>query len=383
MNPLRILALNWRCLEHPQAGGSEINLFAQARHWVQEGHEVTVFCAQPDGAPLSRTAVVDGINVYRRGSRLTVYLWAAWFLLLNGRRFDRILDVANGIPFFAPLFSRTPSVLLIHHVHDRQWYSEFPAAIARVGRWIELEVVPWIYRRHSIIAVSPTTGDALVEIGVRPEQIEIVYNGVERPAELPQRRQRGGQHVVYVGRFKRYKRVHLLIHAIAELRAEFPDVQLDLVGDGDARPELEQLVADLGLADNVSFYGFVDERIKGRIMCSATVFATPSMHEGWGLSVIEANAFGCPAVAYNVPGLKVAIRDGETGLLAEDDAGFRDAIGALLRDPALRAQLSRQALEWATHFDWQVSAQKTLELLRNARRGSRPGGEPAWLAQRA
>ena len=101
---LRILALNWRCLQHPQCGGSEINLFEQARVWAREGHGVTVVCADPGRQyALERDDVVDGINVRRMGGRLTVYLHAALFLLRHSRDYDCVLDVANGIPFFAPL----------------------------------------------------------------------------------------------------------------------------------------------------------------------------------------------------------------------------------------------------------------------------------------
>jgi glycosyltransferase involved in cell wall biosynthesis len=342
-----------------------MNLFGQARRWVRNGHKVTVFCADPGRkhAP-RRDETIDGIDVRRRGGRFTVYLHAAVFLLLYSHRFDRILDVTNGIPFFAPLFSRKPVVLLVHHVHYRQWFVEFPFPLAAVGWFLERRVVPFLYKRRPVIAVSPTTRDALVDkTGMRASQIHIIYNGVNGPKSNTKIAYQGERRVAYVGRIKRYKRLDRLIRMIPALLKEFPDVQLDIAGSGDAQPELEALIGELGLQDHVVVHGFVDERKKTEILGRAAVFATPSMHEGWGLSAIEANSYGCPAVAYDVPGLRVAIWNGKTGLLAENDDSFCRALSTFLRDADTRRRYSDAARDWAGRFTWETSARETLEVL--------------------
>jgi glycosyltransferase involved in cell wall biosynthesis len=145
-----------------------------------------------------------------------------------------------------------------------------------------------------------------------------------------------------------------------------PGIELDIAGDGDARPEVEALVADLGLADRVRIHGQVSEELKVDLLERAVVFATPSMHEGWGLSVIEANTVGCPAVAYDVPGLSVAIQHDRTGLLAQDDESFAGAIATILNDPERRSRYSAAARTWAERFDWDVSARETLRIVRAA-----------------
>jgi glycosyltransferase involved in cell wall biosynthesis len=215
-----------------------------------------------------------------------------------------------------------------------------------------------------VIAVSPTTRDALVAAGFASEQIQVVYNGVQKSQHASATVGNGtGVRIAYVGRLKRYKRIDLLLSAVARLRTEFPDIHLDLAGDGDARPQLEALIEQLQLQPHVTVHGFVDEQTKSAILRAATVFATPSMHEGWGLSVIEANAHGCPAVAYDVPGLRVAIRHGETGLLAGTHSAFEQALASILRSPALRERLSAGACKWAGKFSWESTALATLEVL--------------------
>jgi glycosyltransferase involved in cell wall biosynthesis len=380
---LNILALNWRCVRHPQAGGAEINLFEQAKRWVSDGHRVTVFCADPgrEHAP-ERDEVVDGIEVVRRGGRFTVYAYAAVFLLLNSRRFDRVLDVANGIPFFAPLFSSRPVVLLVHHVHNQQWFAEFSPPAAAVGWFLERRVVPLLYKRRPVISVSPTTRDALVKTGVSGSQIRVVYNGVEPPQRTAEAAHSAQCRIAYVGRIKRYKRLERLVRIIPALREEFPNVHLDIAGSGDATPAIEALVEELGVRDHVSVHGFVDDQKKGEILGGATVFATPSMHEGWGLSVIEANAHGCPAVAYDVPGLRAAIRHGETGLLAADNEGFRRALSFFLGDPDARKRYSMAARRWADGFTWEASARETLEVLHTGRVSPAPRPKEAGVGSR-
>jgi glycosyltransferase involved in cell wall biosynthesis len=333
--PLRILALNWRCHRHPQAGGSEANLFEQAARWVSAGHHVTVLTSDPgrEHAP-ERDERYLGIDIRRRGGRGSVYLRAVLYMLRH-RRFDRVLDVANGVPFFAPLFTRRPVVLLVHHVHGHQWRLEFPWAVAKIGDAIERRLVPRIYRRGPVIAVSETTRDALVTCGFAPSVIRVVHNGVSTP--LP-----------------------------TDGHVREPN-RLDIVGEGDARAGLEHLVQSLGLESSVEVHGYVDDDAKAAFLARAGVFVSPSMHEGWGLSVIEANSYGCPAVAYPVPGLSEAIRPGETGLLAADE-DLTTPLRTLLADPVLWQHCSDGARLWASQFSWDRCASRGLSVVAQAGR---------------
>jgi glycosyltransferase involved in cell wall biosynthesis len=325
---------------------------------------VTVFCADPGRECVrERDEVYHGVKIVRRGGSFGIYAHAALYLIRHAQTFDRILDVQNGVPFFTPLFSRTPTTLMVHHIHDRNWFAEFPYPVAAVGRFVERRVMPRLYRRNPVVTVSPTSHEDLVRLGVDPSRIRIVYSGIAKPDPPPPPTRPFGHRVAYVGRIKRYKRLDLLVRAVAGLRHEFPDLQLDVAGDGDARPEIESLVKALGLQECTRIHGFVDEETKAQILQTATVFGMPSKVEGWGLSVIEANLFGCPAVAYDVPGLRAAIRHGETGLLAEDDAQFRDGLAMFLRNPEERGRYSAKARRWSQQFDWGRAATETLEVM--------------------
>ena len=77
---MKILIFNWRDIKNPWAGGAELNYHEQAKIWIKLGHEVTLFCGSFQGA--KSFEVIDGINVYRKGSRFTVYIWAVIYYLI-------------------------------------------------------------------------------------------------------------------------------------------------------------------------------------------------------------------------------------------------------------------------------------------------------------
>lgn len=96
-----------------------------------------------------------------------------------------------------------------------------------------------------------------------------------------------------------------------------------------------------------------------------------AVNEGWGINVIEANACGTPAIAYDVPGLRDAIRDGETGLLVpygKVEALVQASI-KVLNDMSLRERLSSNALKWAANFSWDKSTQDFTAVIEKATRG--------------
>jgi glycosyltransferase involved in cell wall biosynthesis len=91
----------------------------------------------------------------------------------------------------------------------------------------------------------------------------------------------------------------------------------------------------------------------------------PSILEGFGLVVIEANARGTPAIAYDVPGLRTSIRNGETGLLVENGnvSALADAITSMIKDTELRNRLTENALKYSKQFSWDNAARVFVEII--------------------
>ena len=350
-----VLVLNWRDLTNPEGGGSELYVESVAARLAAAGDRVTLFCAAHRNAP--KDEVKDGVRYVRRGGRLTVYLWAAVLMLLGrlGRR-GTVVEVHNGVPFLARLWTRRRVVVLVHHVHREQWPVVFGRLGARVGWWLESWLAPRVNRRCDYVAVSEITKTELVGLGVDACRITVVHNGTS-PA-LPTTTGRADVPTIAVlGRVVPHKRIELVLDAAAVLRHEIPGLRVEVAGDGYWLPQLVARVSELGLQDVVTIHGRVTEQEKHDLLARAWVHAVPSVKEGWGLSVVEAATHATPSVAFRAAGgLAESIVDGRTGLLVEDTDELHAALRELLVSKGLRRLLGDAACAYATRFTWGATA---------------------------
>ena len=157
----------------------------------------------------------------------------------------------------------------------------------------------------------------------------------------------------------RHKRVELLVRSIPQLREDFPDLTVNVVGDGPERGRLELLTQQLGLEAVVGFLGHVDDATRDSVVASAWLAVSPSAGEGWGLSVMEAAALGVPTVAMSVPGLRDSIRHRQTGWLCDAEESLALVVAralAAVRDQEDAERWSLRCQEWAVGFSWERAA---------------------------
>ena len=361
---MRIAILNWRDLTHPEGGGAERYAVNVATGLVERGHTVTLLCADHGQAP--RDEMVDGVRLRRRGGRVGVYPQA-----LRGVRaleraespFDVVVDVQNGLPFFAPLATKTPVVSLVHHVHREQWPVVFGPLAATIGWGIESRVSPRLYRGRQYVAVSGRTRDELAELGVNPSHIAVIHNGTDRPMSTGVARSPHPT-IVILGRLVPHKRVEQAIDVLARLTRSYPDIRLRIIGDGWWAPTIRAHAEVRGVSDRVAHLGFISEERKHAELAAAWVALAPSIKEGWGLNVVEAASHGVPTVAYHgAGGLSESIEDGLTGLLVHDFDAMVAATSRLLSDQVLRDTLGAAAREHARQFTWEGTTSSWESLL--------------------
>ncbi len=353
---LRILIFNWRDIRHVWAGGAEVYVHEVARRWVERGHKVTLFCGN-DGQH-KRNEVIDGVTIVRRGGFYTVYVWAFFYYVFKFRRkYDVVVESENGIPFFTPLYSTRPKVLIIHHVHQEVFRSNLRFPLSLLAQFIESKMMPLVYHNKKIIAVSESTKKDLIKTRIAREQnIEVVNPGITLKS-FKKARKTVYPSFIYLGRLQAYKNVDVAIMAFSEVLPALPTAKLTIAGEGDMTEYLHELVATLGIEKSVIFTGKISEAEKIHLLGKHWVAIQPSSFEGWGITVIESNACGTPVIAADVKGLRDSVLDNKTGLLvAEKNAdALSKAMLTLSKDKALREKLSRSAYEWAQNFDWQKS----------------------------
>jgi glycosyltransferase involved in cell wall biosynthesis len=365
---VRILVINWRDIRNPEAGGAEVHLHEIFRRIAAAGHEVSLLAHAFAGAPGRET--IDGLDVHRIGPRNTFNFHVPRALRgdLDPRRFDVVADDINKIPFYTPLYVRRPIVAILHHFFGASIFREVSLLPALYVYLSEALVAP-VYRRCLFVTVSQSSRDELVSRGIAPARVSLAMNGVDaglfRPIPFEQKER---DLIVYVGRLKRYKNIALLLRALRAVAAARPSARLVVVGEGDHRGALERLARTLSIQDRVEFTGFVSQEEKVRLLQRAALSANPSPKEGWGVTVIEANACGTPVIASRVPGLRDAVVDGETGVLVEygrEEELAREMI-RLLGDDEARRRLSEGAVAWARRFSWDESARAMLSVLERA-----------------
>lgn len=370
--PLRVLYLSWRDLDNPEAGGAEVFTERTAEVLASLGHEVTLFTARFPGAP--RESDRGRVRLVRSGGRFTCYLRGLAHLSRHHRHYDVVVDVQNGVPFWAPVVARVPVVNITHHLHRDQWESVFGPRLGRLGWFLESRVAPWVYRGSQYVAVSQATRSDLADLGVDPDRVEIIYSGNDRPADLDRYAavaRTPYPSITVLGRLVPHKDVETAIDIVADLAVRHPDLRLDIVGAGYWQPELVAHAARSGVADRVTFHGFVEESRKHTILASSWLVLMPSRKEGWGLTIVEAGLHGTPTVAFaDAGGPRESIRHAETGLLAEDATDMRAQVDALLSDRDLRAKYGENARLHAASFDWTNAGRQLGELLERVSRCS-------------
>jgi glycosyltransferase involved in cell wall biosynthesis len=221
-------------------------------------------------------------------------------------------------------------------------------------------LIPAVYRRSRFVAISPSTRDDLVRRGVAAERIDVVLCGLDhglyrlRPGNV----RAATPTVVHLGRLRKYKAVDVVLKSFVRVRREVHGARLIVVGDGPELPALRELAHHLGLADAATFTGRVGGEQVVDYLNGAHVCVNASPKEGWGLTVVEANACGVPVVGSDRPGLRDSIKEGETGFLVP--YGDADAMAArtvsLLQDGTLWKHMSDAALAWSQSLTWEKTA---------------------------
>jgi glycosyltransferase involved in cell wall biosynthesis len=286
---------------------------------------------------------------------------------LLGARFD-VVDV-DHMPYF-PLFAarvvcslrRRRLVATWHEVWGAAGWRRYLGRLAPVGTLVERLAARL---PDEIVSVSAQTSGRLVaELGVRAP-VHTILPGVALPDVAAQQAAKSRTDVLYAGRLLAHKNVDLLLRAVALLLPDRPGLRCRIVGEGPERPRLIALRDQLGLAGTVEFSGFVpDDEIYG-LLKSASVLALPSVREGFGCVVVEANACGVPVVTVDHPdnAARHLIEPGRNGCLAAADAaGLARALAATL--DAAPGMNPRSAAERAGHLrDWDEVAGAVLGVL--------------------
>jgi glycosyltransferase involved in cell wall biosynthesis len=378
---------------HLYFGGVERRIVETAKLLANEV-DMTVYSGTKKG--FSKTTTIDGATVVPCHSTDRLYPLDNWVF---NRTISRMVNTikadvyeahaVSGYGFLNVLKKRKINKPFIQTVHG-VLADEYIQSSKSVSPSLKLKLSNFFMRHLGkiekdaarkatlIVTVSRYSAQKIVELyDVDEKKIRIVPNGVDlqrfKPTEDCEEVKDliGGnsEHVIlFVGNLIPRKGLHFLIEAAKHVLKESKDTTFVVVGDGPLRNHLIAYSKEQGVSDRFVFLGDVPEATLPRLYNCADVFASPSIQEGLGITLLEAQATAKPVVAFNVTAITEVVKHKETGLLVKPDSHeLANAISSLLSDKQLRERMGRAGREYVRkNFSWNICAQKMSQIYSEA-----------------
>lgn len=264
-----------------------------------------------------------------------------------------------------------------------KFFKKIPVAITLWGSDFLLLRIPGfaflfralVHRADAIICESDHFRDRLHQIGVSPNKIFVLPNGIDlenfnptgkidarRQLALPENK----TIILNIGAMSPRKGQKYLVEAIPEIIEKDKNVQFIFIGDGEIRTELESLVSAGKLAPYVLFPGMQKASQIPLWLNAADIFVLPSLFEGNPNVLLEAMACGLPVVSTTVGGIPEMVRDGQEGLLGppKSSQSLARHIASLIQDKTLREKLGQNALKIirANYGSWERQSEKLISI---------------------
>jgi glycogen(starch) synthase len=358
--------------------GVEVHLITPQVPDSQAGRRSSDPEVTEDGVVVHRVPLAgDSDNIYQQACQANEVMQAqARALQGDGHRFDLIHAHDWLVVFAAHALKHEFHIPLIATIHaterGRARGGTLQSSLQR-----DIHGAEWwlVYEAWRVITCSHHMAlEVQSFFRAPPEKVDVIPNGVNpyqdgqwNEADVADCRARHGASdgpiVFAVGRLVHEKGFHLLIEAMPIVLSEFPNTQFVIAGQGPEAWHLEQYAEELGVADHVTFPGFISDEERDCLYHVAACAVFPSLYEPFGIVALEAMAAGCPVVVTEVGGLREVVRHSKTGVTVyPDDAGSL-AWGMLhtLRNPALAAARAEEAQRVVRHeFNWDTIAARTV-----------------------
>nr|WP_240901062.1 glycosyltransferase family 4 protein [Thioalkalivibrio sp. XN8] len=212
------------------------------------------------------------------------------------------------------------------------------------------------------------------------QKFHVVHCGVDLAEPRPPRTNPAGSRLAFVGRLDHVKGLPILLDAVAVLAESRPDIQLDIVGDGPERADLQTLAVESGIAEKVIFHGYLRQPEIRQLLAQADVFVMTSLAEGIPVVLMEAMAAAVPVVAPRITGIPELVEHGRSGLLyaPASTAELVASLATLLDDRTLARSLADSGLGVVNReFDLDAETRRLVTVMRMRLAGKTADARPS------
>ena len=347
--------------------GCEVHFVGKVRKGAGFSSKVVVHAVPPSrGVIPPRTSLFGWVMKHLFGNALSTIV-ALRVLAKNRNRFDIVhCHGALAALLLARIMgSRVPVVYTMHDASP--WIASYSTISERAFRKFAylLIDVPCLRCVRKVIAVSPALRDEARRLGAPDTRAVFIPNGVQIPllkAQKPTMRGRG-RYGLFVGQLVPRKNVELIVEAAKRL-ADL-DMRFIVVGDGPARLSLIELARRIGVAEKVSFRGYVDEDTLSNYYRGAVFFVFPSVAEGLSISLLEAMSYGLPVIATRLNVYEGLLQDGVNCLLFNggDVGELENLIRRVDSNDNLATEIAENATSFVrSRFSWETVSRQLLGL---------------------
>jgi glycosyltransferase involved in cell wall biosynthesis len=278
-------------------------------------------------------------------------------ILTNSLTYKRLLPLF----IFLRLFSRVKLISIHHHFY----FSENKGIRRKIHKLLELlflrisyaTIIPSPYIKNLFEQFLPKSKYFYIELGVKKSLTRFAKQETEKNNNL-----------LFVGNIEQRKGLIYLIEALNIVNKKSLPFHCNIVGkviDDAYFAMLEEKIAKFGLQDKITFCGRVSEKQLSEYYNNAYCFVFPSLLEGYGMVLIEAMSYGLPVVAFDNSAIPYSVKNGENGLLAENEnaESFAKNISDILTNPTLHKKLSDGALQFYSRTRTFVDMDKEIDLM--------------------
>lgn len=382
---MKLLLINY---EFPPLGGGAATATEQfAKELAKLGHEIRVLTTWfPE--TLKKEKTDDGYIVHRvyarrkqKGTSSPYEMMS--FVVVALRYLSELMHQFH--PDHVVAFLGIPSGLVAYVAKKRYAVpytvmlrgGDVPGMMPAQLRWWHMVARPFIslvWRNANLLIANSRSLQQLAQktATLLHKEVQVIHNGVDTELFKPAHRLSGPAgvlRIIAVGRVDRYKGFDLLLQAIAKLRTlTKQNFLLEIVGDGPALKEVQELCTNLALDKVVHFLGRRDREEVIAILQAAHIFVHPSQGESMSNAILEAMACGLPIIASDIDANRELIQDGVNGKLIDKKSvdGFSAALGMLLKDQDLRHKMGEQSRRMIQQFQWRESAARLMSFIRNS-----------------
>lgn len=305
------------------------------------------------------------------------------------KRFRGITIFRNSIaPMLLYDLLRQKDQYDIIHAHSHLYFSTVLCALARrlgssplvitnhglisqtAPMWLQKIYIPtvgkWTYNAaDTVICYTDTERSQLINLGINPEKIVVIHNGVNTEIFAPAKSIPDKKQILWIGKYVPGKGVEYLIKGFQLFSQDHPDYQLVMVGRGPLKDTYIETIQELGIAEKVVFKDFVPNNDLPKYYQESQIFVLPSLEEGVPRTILEAMSCGVPVICTRLPQL-VDIVSG-SGLLVptKDSQAIADALSQVVSDPAFSLSLGENGRKRVlSDYSWEDTVRKTLDLYR-------------------